>query len=125
MSAPDARTVNVPPDALAVPAAPTLPTSRSSHPAGSDPPLEPPLEIDTESNVAVASVPSAWLLTARPTGAVGRGAMVSVRTRDQFERFADWYARTASPVRVSPPQQGAVTEAPAECDVAPPLDGRR
>jgi hypothetical protein len=74
---PDPSIVNVPPDAHAVPAAPTPPMSPVDHPLGSVDGSQDsgggggggalPPETVTLSSVAVASTLSLWLVTGMPT----------------------------------------------------------
>ena len=80
-SAPDPRTVNVPPAADASPATPTAPTSCACHGAGS---VDAAWTV-TASNVAVASSAALWLDTASPTYTLAAIEYVSDPTSVQVD----------------------------------------
>src|SRR5262245_51476833 len=123
MSAPAPVTVKVPLLSLALPAAPTDPTSAVVHPLGSEEGggVLPPL-IVTLSNVALAVVVLSWLLTTSPASTVPVSDTESRPTSVHVVPSSDTAAISVPLDRVTCSQFGAV---PGTCvlRLAPPLAG--
>ena len=83
------------------------------------------LGAETLSNVAVASVETTWLLTARPTSAFAPIVNVSLPTSVHPTPSADTYALIVAPMRSSFTQYGAATSGPVVLALVPPPTVRR
>src|SRR3954467_910858 len=101
MSAPAPCRVKLPvPESYeAVPAGVVEPMSCDVQPLGSVDSSDAYGVIVTLSNVAVASAPSLWLVTASPASTMVPSAIVSALTCVQSDPSADVYARKVVPVR--------------------------
>src|SRR5262245_50385617 len=114
MSAPDPVSVKVPLLSLALPAAPTDPTSAVDHPLGSEDgggDVPPPV-IVTLSNVALAVVVLTWLLITSPASTVPARDTESRPTSVHVVPPSDTEAMSIPLVRVTLTHFGAV---PATC----------